>query len=208
MNKDNTALNVFLFMFGIVIFLGMAFLLIRNSVSGYDDFIYSIVSSFKCEPVTLFCMFLSLCCSTYFLIISMIVILIISNDKKKAFYICLNLLLCCLINQGLKLLFGRIRPVDINLIVEKGFSFPSGHSMASMAYYGLFVYLINIREDINKNLKIVTSTLLILLIILIGISRIYLGVHFASDVTAGFALGLAYLVIYINYVYKKRITKN
>ncbi len=184
----------------------MLLLLLFNKIEGYDTFIYNLIENIRCNFSTWFFMVMSLCCSTYFLIISMIAIMILVKDKKEAMYICLNVGLCCLLNQVLKHILGRSRPVNINLITENGFSFPSGHSMVSIAYYGFFVYLVN-NKNIDRYLKIGSSTLLILLIILIGISRIYLGVHYASDVTAGFALGLAYLIVFINFIYEKRITK-
>jgi undecaprenyl-diphosphatase len=106
-----------------------------------------------------------------------------------------------LLNQVLKRIIRRPRPTGINLIKENGFSFPSGHSMVSMAFYGVLIYLIN-KSKLNKETKLLLSLLLSILILFIGISRIYLGVHYASDVLAGFSLSLAYLIISI-YIYEK-----
>lgn len=83
--------------------------------------------------------------------------------------------------------------------MQVGYSFPSGHSMVSMAFYGFLIYLIynNIK---NKYIKWILICSLSILIILIGISRIYLGVHYTSDVLAGFLLSISYLVIYTRIV--------
>ena len=108
-----------------------------------------------------------------------------------------------MINQVLKHIFLRARPVGIKLITESGFSFPSGHSMVGVAFYGYLIYLI-IYSNLDKWKKTLFSSLLVLLILLIGISRIYLGVHFASDVIGGFALSLAYLIVFINFIYIKK----
>lgn len=83
--------------------------------------------------------------------------------------------------------------------MKVGYSFPSGHSMVSMAFYGFLIYLIynNIK---NKYIKWILICSLSILIILIGISRIYLGVHYTSDVLAGFLLSISYLVIYTRIV--------
>ena len=128
--------------------------------------------------------------------------MVLSKDKKKGLYIVLNILLCFLLNQSFKLIFARTRPEDINLINEFGYSFPSGHSMVSLAFYGFFIYIIA-HLKIKKNKKILYCSLLALFVLLIGISRIYLGVHYASDVLAGYALAMAYLIIYIKLIYNK-----
>lgn len=85
------------------------------------------------------------------------------------------------------------------LVEESGYSFPSGHSFVSIAFYGFLIYLI-INSKLKKQTKIVLSIVLASLILLIGISRIYLGVHYPSDVTAGFIGGAIYLMIFIEIV--------
>lgn len=100
-----------------------------------------------------------------------------------------------MLNLVLKNIVERPRPIGYRLIDETGYSFPSGHSMISTAFYGLIIYLIwkNVR---NTKLKYISCILLALLILLIGISRIYLGVHYASDVIGGFTISIAYLIIF------------
>lgn len=177
-------------------------LLLTNNVSNFDNFIYNIIIKIKCQPVTIFFKFISFLCSTWFIIIATILIMIFSKNKKNAFLIALNIFLCVILNQTLKFIFVRERPLDINLIIENGYSFPSGHSMLSLAFYGLFLYIID-HKKIKRSYKLLYSSLLSLLVLLIGISRIYLGVHFASDVIAGYAISMAYLIVYIKLFYKK-----
>mgnify|MGYP003299002075 CR=1 FL=1 len=107
-----------------------------------------------------------------------------------------------MLNQTAKIAFGRARPEDINLIIESGFSFPSGHSMVSLAFYGFFIYLLY-HQKWSKIKRLLTCIPLVILVFMIGLSRIYLGVHYASDVLAGFALAMAYLIIFIKLFYKK-----
>lgn len=130
-----------------------------------------------------------------------VTLLILIKNRKVGLSITVNLIVITLLNHLLKIIFQRPRPVGFRLIEETGYSFPSGHSMINMAFYGYLIYLI-CRYVENKWLKYTLVTLLSLLICLIGISRIYLGVHYASDVLAGFFVAIFYLVIYITMVKK------
>ena len=95
-----------------------------------------------------------------------------------------------------KHIIKRPRPEGIALITETGFSFPSAHTMGSVVFYGFLVFLIW-KYLKNKPLKIIFSIILPLLAILIGYTRVYLGVHFATDVIAGLLAGIAYLAVAI-----------
>jgi undecaprenyl-diphosphatase len=101
----------------------------------------------------------------------------------------------------LKHLFGRERPLIPLLAPAKGLSFPSGHALMSMTFYGLLIY---ITWHTVKNLKLKWSliTFLFLLIIMIGFSRIYLRVHYTSDVLAGFAMGWLWIVVSLKVLRK------
>lgn len=98
-----------------------------------------------------------------------------------------------LLNEGLKLIFNRQRPDIPHLVLATGLSFPSGHSMVSISFYGLLIYLIWVNTS-NKVLQIISTLLLSALILFIGMSRVYLGVHYPSDVIAGFSAGLFWLL--------------
>lgn len=138
--------------------------------------------------------------SPYVLIVLTLLSFLLKN-KKLSFIITGNLGLITIINQVLKFIIKRPRPSDLFLVVETGYSFPSGHSMVSLSFYGLLIYFIY-KYFKNKKLKIFLITFLSLIIILIGISRVYLGVHFVSDVISGFLLSLSYLMIFIKVINK------
>lgn len=191
-----------IFAISIMIFVVITSLFLSEKIHVFDDYIFSRISKLRTEPLTVIFKIITFFCSTEFLLFSTIVIMVFSKKKKNAFYIALNVLICFLLNQLLKNIFVRTRPEDIGLITEVGYSFPSGHSMVSLAYYGFFIYLIY-HMNIKHNRKIMYCLLLALLTLLIGVSRIYLGVHYASDVLAGFACSMAYLIIYIKLFYKK-----
>lgn len=94
----------------------------------------------------------------------------------------------------LKFIFHRNRPLTPLLAEAKGYSFPSGHALMSLTFYGLIIFLVWQKEK-KAWIKWALTILLALLIIFIGISRVYLGVHYASDVLAGFCVGLMWLFL-------------
>lgn len=122
---------------------------------------------------------------------------IVIENRKMEMAICLNLPISAILNFSLKNILQRPRPIGNRIINEVGYSLPSGHSMVSLAFYGLIIYFIykNVK---NKKIKWTLITILSLLIVFIGISRIYLGVHYTSDVLAGFLVAINYLIIYIS----------
>lgn len=143
--------------------------------------------------------------ATCIILLTFILTFIIKN-KKICLLVGVNLVVITILNQILKAIVQRPRPSEYRIINESGYSFPSGHSMISMAFYGFFIYLIykNIK---NNYVKISLIIILTLLIIMIGISRVYLGVHYISDVCAGFLVSLSFLIIYINFVDKFLLSK-
>ncbi|MEO6069330.1 MAG: phosphatase PAP2 family protein [Chitinophagaceae bacterium] len=100
---------------------------------------------------------------------------------------------------GLKHLFARHRPTGQLLEEAKNFSFPSGHALMSVTFYGLLAYIVW-HSVKNAGLKWTLIILLILWIFLIGISRVYLRRHYYSDVMAGFAMGFLWLVISLKVI--------
>lgn len=107
----------------------------------------------------------------------------------------LNFIGVYLLNFLIKNIIERPRPVGINLITESGFSFPSGHAMVSMAFYSYLAYLLN--KKIPQKYHILVYAIIFLLVVFVSITRIYLGVHYASDVVAGIILGLFFVINFI-----------
>lgn len=139
------------------------------------------------------------------IITSIILIIFIKNNKIKI-SLAINLFGITLINNLLKVIIARPRPNINRLVSETGYSFPSGHSVTSMVFYGYLIYLVY-KYINNKKIKIILMIFLGLLIPIIGFSRVYLGVHYTSDVIGGFLLGVVYLILFIDisnkYIIKK-----
>ncbi|WP_125152938.1 phosphatase PAP2 family protein [Clostridium rectalis] len=115
--------------------------------------------------------------------------------KKEAIFFLSNIVGVWLFNELLKHTFKRTRPIE-KIIIAKGYSFPSGHSMACMAFSIMIIYLIFLYV---KNLKLVyiISILALLFSIIIGVSRIYLRVHFFTDVLTGWFASVFWVSINI-----------
>ena len=94
----------------------------------------------------------------------------------------------------LKFLFQRKRPLSPLLKAAKGLSFPSGHAIMAVTFYGLLIYILQHSISVDW-LRWLVTFLLLILIVWIGYSRVYLRVHYASDVAGGFIIGLLWLLI-------------
>ena len=197
-NKKLIILCIFIFLLFLVLYL-------YNCVNVIDNFMYNIIISIKNENITNIMKFFTFFGSVYFILLLMVLFLLLSIFTNKIWYI-LNIIIFgqAIINRSIKLIVRRDRPTLINLVNESSFSFPSGHTMVAVTLYGFLIYLI-FNSKLNKNSKYVLISGLILLITLIIISRIYLGVHYFSDCIAGIFLALAYLLICIEILKRRKI---
>lgn len=96
------------------------------------------------------------------------------------------------LNKLLKLFFERERPNLLSQYDGVGYSFPSGHAMGSFIFYGFLAYLVS-TSPIPRWAKLSLSFVLLSIILLIGFSRVYLGVHYLTDILAGYTAGFIWL---------------
>ena len=163
---------------------------------------YKIISTFLISDfATPIAKFITNFGGAVFLVVLTIILVITIKNRKIGLSIFSNLAIITILNQLLKRILQRPRPTEYRIIEETGYSFPSGHSMISMAFYGYLIYLIY-RYVKNKYIKWSSIAILSILICAIGVSRIYLGVHYTSDVLGGFFISISYLIIYISAVNK------
>ena len=183
-------------------FLALAEDVFNKEIMNGDIIGYKLISTFLISDfVTPIAKFITNFGGALFLSIATVMLFLLIKNKKIGLSIISNIVIITILNQLLKRILQRPRPTEFRIVEETGYSFPSGHSMVSMAFYGYLIYLIY-RYIKNKYVKWTLITILSILICLIGISRIYLGVHYTSDVLGGFLLSISYLVIYISSIKK------
>ena len=177
-------LIIFFLVFGVV-------LLDKNLV--IDEAIYNFIMKSRCTFLDNYFTFITRLGDPITVVIVVIVTCLILRNKD-IIYVLSSAAASIGFNTIIKQLVRRSRPEHLRLAVEKGFSFPSGHAMISICVYGVILYLIicNIK---NKYLKYTLATLVGILILSIGISRIYVGVHYPTDVLAGYSLSIVIIIV-------------
>lgn len=124
-----------------------------------------------------------------------LMVIAFAPGRRPGLCAALNLVCVVGINQVLKYIVQRPRPDGFRLISEVGYSFPSGHSMVSMAFYGLCIWMVWTYER-DKIIRWLCCLSFAIMVVAVGMSRVYLGVHYASDVIAGFCVSIAWLAVY------------
>lgn len=198
--QNKVLLRSFSFTIVILIIFGwIAQLVSRQRIRAFDNKITDVIRSLHSDAMTVWMKgFTEL--GSEFLVILLVVIFaavlaVIGYRRELIFYLG-AIGASALLNLLLKTIFHRARP-DINRIIEaSGFSFPSGHSMSAFTLYGITIYFLwkHLKSRWMRVAVIVIGTLLI---IMIGTSRIYLGVHYPSDVIGGYLVSAAWLSVSI-----------
>lgn len=174
-----------------------------NIINIIDTRFYELLFKLINMQTTKIMMFISWLGSATILITIAVLSFYILKNKKNSLYISINLISVFLLNRILKYIIARPRPNVLPIVTEKGFSFPSGHAMVALGFYGFLIYLIfkNMKNKMIRNILIISLSILIFLI---GISRIYLGVHYTTDILGAYLIGLIYMFLFIKYIYIKR----
>jgi membrane-associated phospholipid phosphatase len=181
----------------------------ENELEAFDHAIINFVQSFINDQLTALMFAVTFLGSVKFLVFLAAaggVILVVYKKWALSVFLLAGAGGGALFNWLLKWIFKRERPDILPLLTESGFSFPSGHSMGSFIFYGASAYiLVHLFSQIS--LKLLSVLANVVIILLIGLSRIYLGVHYPSDVIGGFLAGGAWLaaciIIFRLYEYRK-----
>jgi undecaprenyl-diphosphatase len=195
-----------LFILALNIFVELTDELAENELGPFDDAVTEYVISFRQDSLTRFFEFMTHVGDRYaYIVISVALGAYFFIRHKSLKFIAqtvLVLMLSTFSNVVIKKFVNRARPTLEHLVTVNTLSYPSGHSMSAMAFYGFLIYL-TFQVKMPRIIRAMLIPLLIFIILCVGISRIYLGVHFPSDVAAGFMGGLiwvAFCVIVFNVI--------
>ena len=182
---------------GINLFVELTDTLKTEMLANYDTAITDYVISYRTPTLTAYFKFMTNVGDTYGYLIVLSIFLLISllvfKRWKYVVQATLVLALATISNMMLKRFIDRARPGIEHLVSVETLSYPSGHAMSAMAFYGFLIFLV-LKFKIQKTFKYLLVLLLTVLILSIGISRIYLGVHFPSDIAGGFIAGFIWVV--------------
>jgi undecaprenyl-diphosphatase len=182
---------------GINLFVELTETLKTEMLASYDTAITDYVISHRTPGFTSYFKLMTNLGDAYGYLIVLVIFLSISllvfKRWKYVVQATLILALATISNMVLKRFIDRARPGIEHLVSVETLSYPSGHAMSAMAFYGFLIFLVT-KFKINKVMKYVLILVLVTIILSIGISRIYLGVHFPSDIAGGFIAGFIWVV--------------
>lgn len=176
-------------------FLGYVVRFYTTWLTGFDNAVTAIVRSNYPNLNSFFLWITQFGNAITVIILALAIVFVLVRGKKylQTLWLAANLILISgIANPLLKFFFNRQRPTLEHLVTETSLSFPSGHAVTSVILYGTIIFILPTILE-GKKITRLLQILLGILILLIGASRIYLGVHFPSDILGGYMLGLAWL---------------
>lgn len=208
---DKIKFNISRFKWILVAILTIIFILLwLGTITGVtdeiDNLIYKSVESIRSDFLTVVLIGITELggvVGLFFILLITVIVLCKKNRVKEATAITLNLIISTFTYVILKNIFQRERPVTGNILIDEvGFSFPSGHTTNNVAFYFLAIYLVCINVK-NKKVRNISCVILAIIPILIAFSRIYLRVHYPTDVIAGFCLGIVLVVLFTTFIWPR-----
>jgi membrane-associated phospholipid phosphatase len=185
-----------IFVVGMNAFVDLTEELAANQLDDFDERTTNFLVSLRSDWLTSFLVLITNIGDSngYLVVVGLLVVYFLIRHRSWKFILqtVVVLLLATLSNMVLKEVINRSRPTIEHLVTVYSLSYPSGHAMSAMGFYGFLIFLAA-RYKMNPFLKVFLIILLSFMILSIGISRIYLGVHYPSDVVAGFIGGLIWV---------------
>lgn len=201
---------IFVLFIALVLFFFIAWVVFIAGGSSMDEKIFELIAPHRTASRTSLMKTISFFGNTQFLIsanLLLVGIFLFQQQRWSAITVAVVAISNVLVMSALKRLFQRQRPIDPLIEGITNYSFPSGHAFMSVAFYGLLIWFAAITIKSKWLQRAVIATLLSLILI-IGFSRIYLRVHYTTDVLAGFTLGFTWLIISLMTMNRIQAQKN
>ena len=198
-SRNNTSLpkaSLFIILLSSCIFLFLVWLVLNGKTNSLDESAFAFSKKITTDTNTRWILAITFLGKHSFLIpanISLLIFLAIQKNRSLFLRLLLISLSSVTVMSLIKRLVHRIRPENGMIEGVTNFSFPSGHAFMSVALYGFLIWW-SASEIKGQRLRIFLIIFLVLLILIVGCTRIYLRMHYASDVLAGFAGGTAWLL--------------
>lgn len=196
-NQQDNKIYVWAFLLVLLPALFISWLVFSGNSHTVDEGVFENVSPYTTPERTQLMLLVSFLGKHSFLIpanVLLLLLFIFTKNRKAAITVAIVSLSSVTVMSLLKRTFQRHRPAGPLVDGITNFSFPSGHAFMSVAFYGLLIWWASVSIQ-NKWLRWSFTALLCLIILTIGFSRIYLRVHYTTDVLAGFFFGAAWLMI-------------
>jgi membrane-associated phospholipid phosphatase len=162
-----------------------------------DRYAQEVAAAWRTPALTAFMRFVSLIGQDWMravISVPVVAALVRARSHRRLYAFAATVIGGALLSPALKAVFRRARPSGIEVLgTGHGYSFPSGHAMGAMLLFGSLAYVIYFTIEHSRRLRLLAVTLCVLMILCIGASRVYLGVHYLSDVLAGYAAGLCWV---------------
>ena len=196
--KNGFVIRACVFTVSIAVFFMMLFLVQSGKAAAFDDAVRFFFYDMRSGALTSAAKVMTYLGNWQSVTALCIILLIIKPTRiRYGIPVSAGAISVTVINKIIKNLVRRERPDQIyHLIKQGGYSFPSGHSITSMFVFGILIYLVRVNVQDRTAANILTVVLAIPMVC-IGLSRIYLGVHYPTDVLAGWALGVAVMMVVI-----------
>lgn len=188
-------LGLFMCIFSLFIFIFLTSEMLETDFNSFDIALSHSIYNLRTPALTnVMIIITDLTYQTPLILFSLIsIILLIKKHTKEAVLFCIIMIMGILLNLFLKEMIQRPRPTIAPLVSELSYSFPSGHAMNSFIFFTVLAYF-SYHFFKNKLLTIISTFFAIFLILLIGFSRVYLGVHYPTDIIAGYIAGFWWFV--------------
>lgn len=188
-------LGFILTLVSLVLFIKIRDEVLEKSLSNFDAIISQFLYGMRSPLLNKIMIYITYIGGRFFFIFAILaaILFTIRHHRREAVLFGFILTMTVLLNLFLKSVTARQRPQYFPLVTATDYSFPSGHSMNSMVFFATTSYF-TYHFTKRKRVAVAVAGISVVLILLIGISRVYLGVHYPTDVLGGYALGFSWFV--------------